>query len=443
MVRGMRKEVGVLYLVALMASGLPMAAAQSVPEEPISLNFHDAELGSVLGAIADFTGLNIVVGKGVSGRVTLHLDQVPWHQALDLVLHSQGLVSQRQGNVILVTPKDGVATRLELPNGSAVLPAPLPPLGWEQLTLRYARAADMAALLRGEQGRGLLSERGRVAVDQRTNTLLVQDTPEYLASIRRTLLGLDIPTAQVQIEARIVVVRDSAAREIGIDWGVSSRQGLVVGDTGGARRVERYAGNEGGFGGLAVDLGDPVGPGATFNIGYLASDVLLDLELHALESEGRSKTISEPRVITANQHPAVIKQGKEVPYQESTAEGATNTEFKEAVLALEVTPQITSDDAVVMDLRINNDTIADQSFAGAPAIDTNQIATRVRVADGETLVLGGILTQGQARNLYSTPWLGDLPLVGSLFRYTEKVDDRVELLVFITPRILDDGLAVR
>lgn len=434
--KGIGKGIAaVVSLVALLASGLSAAVAQPVPEEPISLNFHDAELGSVLAAIAEFTGLNIVVGNGVSGRVTLRLDQVPWRQAFDLVLRSQGLVSQRQGDVILVTAQGGAVAGASL-NTTIASAAPLPPLGWEQVRLRYARAADMATLLRGDQGLGLLSERGRVAVDRRTNTLLVQDTPEYLGSIRRTLLGLDVPAAQVQIEARIVVVRDSAARQIGIDWGLSSRRGRVVGGEG------RH-GDTGGFGGLAVDLGDPVVPGTSFNIGYLASDVLLDLELHALESEGRSKTISEPRVITANQHPAVIKQGKEIPYQEETSSGATNTEFKEAVLALEVTPQITSDHAVVMDLRINNDTIADQSFAGAPAIDTNQITTRVRVPDGETLVLGGILTQDQARSLYSTPLLGDLPLIGGLFRYTEEVDDRVELLVFITPRILDDGLAVR
>ncbi|ALM51402.1 hypothetical protein BJB45_01635 [Halomonas huangheensis] len=427
-----------LCIFAVLAA--PMAVAESVEKEPISLNFHDAELSAVLAAIADFTGLDIIVSDAVRGRVTLRLDRVPWDQALELVLRSQGLSSQRQGNVIMVAPAMQTASQVVAPAIRMPVES-TPSLVLEQLTLRYARAADMASLLRGEQGLGLLSEYGRVAVDERTNTLLVQDRQQRLASIRNMLQSLDIPAAQVQIEARIVVVRDSAAREIGIDWGLSSRRGLIAGSDGRTRLADRFSGR-GGHGGLAVDLGDPVAPGGAFNVGYLASDVLLDLELRALESEGRSKTISEPRIITANQHPAVIKQGKEVPYQEETSSGATNTEFKEAVLALEVTPQITSDDAVVLDLRINNDTIADQSFAGAPAIDTNQIATRVRVANGATVVLGGILTHDQARNLHRIPWLGDLPLLGNLFRYTEEVRDRVELLVFITPRILDDGLAV-
>ncbi|MEE3214398.1 MAG: type IV pilus secretin PilQ, partial [Pseudomonadota bacterium] len=313
---------------------------------------------------------------------------------------------------------------------------------WADATAYDAKASELAALLRGESGFGLLTERGRVATDPRTNTLLIQDVPAQLLEIRRTLARLDVPVKQVQISARIVVARDNTAEEIGVNWGVSSRHGKTVGDSGDITIGDVISGNRGDtYGGMSVDLGDALEAGNSFNIGYLAGDVLLDLELRALESEGKSQTISEPRVITSNQHTALIKQGTEIPYQESTSSGATNVEFKEAVLALEVTPQITGDDRVVMDLTINNDTLAEQSIDGEPAIDTNEIQTQVLVDDGETVVLGGILTTQQLHTLYKTPLLGDLPVLGRLFRYTEDVNDKVELLVFITPRILDDGLA--
>lgn len=402
----------------------------------ISLNLRDVSIRTALAAIADVTGFNLVASDGVSGRVTLNLEEVPWQQALALILESHGLASRRQGNVIMVAPAGELARRGAL-EGSGGEAAPEAPLVTEHLRIKYAKAENLADMLRGETGLGLMTARGRVAVDTRTNTLLVQDTAERVAAIRRMLERLDVAVRQVRIEARIVIARDSVARELGVSWGLSANEGSAPNGLNAAGASSGVAE----AGGLAVDLGSARSPTTTFGFGYLSGDVLLDLELRALESEGKSRIISQPRVITANQRTALIKQGTEIPYQEATSSGATNVEFKEAVLSLEVTPQITPDDRIIMELVINNDTVAQETFGGAPAIDTNQIATQVLVDDGDTVVLGGILTTEQVRQLFKTPLLGDLPLLGHLFRYTENSSDQVELLVFITPRILDDNLA--
>nr|WP_083700821.1 type IV pilus secretin PilQ family protein [Halomonas sp. 1513] len=414
--------------------------------ERITLNFQDIEVRSVLAIIADFTGLNLVASDSVTGNVTLNLEDVPWDQALDLVLKSHGLASRQEGNVIVVAPASELANieRQELESREQM--ETLSPLTTEMIQVRYARASDLAALLRGEGGFGLLTERGRVSVDQRTNTLLIQDTADQIQSILRTLDQLDVAVRQVQIEARIVIARDSATRELGVRWGAESTRGFRAdpgADDGSfiARDINPQGLNRA-RGGLAVDMGSATNPLTTFAFGYLSGDILLDLELRALESEGKSQTISQPRVITANQRTAVIKQGTEIPYQEATSSGATNVDFKEAVLSLEVTPQITPDNRIIMDLVINNDTVGEE-FAGVPSIDTNQIETQVLVDNGETVVLGGILTTEQVRSLFKTPFFGDLPLIGNLFRYTQDSSEKVELLVFITPRIIEDGLAIR
>ncbi|WP_240036538.1 type IV pilus secretin PilQ [Halomonas urmiana] len=407
--------------------------------ERITLNFQDIEVRSVLAIIADFTGLNLVASDSVTGRVTLNLQDVPWDQALDLVLKSHGLASRQEGNVIVVAPATELAQREQIELQTREQLETLTPLESEYIQVKYAKAENLARLLRGgDQGFGLLSERGKVAVDARTNTLLIQDTAENIDDILSTFETLDVAVRQVQIEARIVIARDSATRELGINWGLSSPDRIGDGrfDVGGA--ADGSVGN----GGLAVDMGGTASSSTAFSFGYLSGDILLDLELRALESEGKSQTISQPRVITANQRTAVIKQGTEIPYQEASSSGATNVEFKEAVLALEVTPQITPDNRIIMDLVINNDTVG-QLFNGVPSIDTNSIETQVLVDNGETVVLGGILTTEEARSLFKTPFLGDLPVLGNLFRYTENTNDKVELLVFITPRILDDNLAIR
>jgi len=406
--------------------------------ERITLNFQDIEVRSVLAIIADFTGLNLVASDSVTGSVTLNLQDVPWDQALDLVLKSHGLASRQEGNVIIVAPASELAQREQIEIQAREQLETLAPLESEYIQIKYAKAEDMARLLRGEEGFGLLSERGKVAVDPRTNTLLIQDTAEQIDAVLATFATLDVAVRQVQIEARIVIARDSVTKELGINWGLSSPD--RIGDS----RFDVAGAATGSVpnGGLAVDMGSAGVANTAFSFGYLSGDILLDLELRALESEGKSQTISQPRVITANQKMAVIKQGTEIPYQEASSSGATNVEFKEAVLALEVTPQITPDNRIIMDLVINNDTVG-ELFNGVPSIDTNSIETQVLVDDGETVVLGGILTTEEARSLFKTPFLGDLPVLGNLFRYTENTNDKVELLVFITPRILDDNLAIR
>ena len=409
--------------------------------ERITLNFQDIEVRSVLAIIADFTGLNLVASDSVQGRVTLNLEDVPWDQALDLVLKSHGLASRQEGNVIVVAPASELANieRQELEAREQM--ETLAPLVTEYIEVRYARASDLAALLRGGEGFGLLSERGRVAIDQRTNMLLIQDTADQIDEIIRTLDRLDVAVRQVQIEARIVIASDSASRELGVNWGVSSTASSRL-DLGGASDGSPISG----LGGLAVDFGSAergVGGMTSFAFGYLSGDILLDLELRAMESEGRSYTISQPRVITANQRTAVIKQGQERAYREAAASGASAVDFKEAVLSLEVTPQITPDNRIIMDVAITNDTFGEFQPGEEPPINKNEIETQVLVDNGETVVLGGILQTEELRNLVKTPFLGDLPVLGRLFRYTQESNEKVELLVFITPRILDDGMAIR
>ncbi|WP_106478909.1 type IV pilus secretin PilQ [Phytohalomonas tamaricis] len=420
----------------------PQAAAQQsqfpYSGKKITLNFQNIEVRTVLSILAEEGGLNLVVSDNVSGGVTLNLQNVPWDQALELVLRTRGLASLRTGNVLLVAPSGELAAMAQQAVQADQSLEQTAQLTTDYIQVRYAKAADMATLLRGDAGLGLLSERGRVMVDARTNTLLIQDTREQIEQVRRTLDHLDVPIRQVQIEARIVIARQSVTNTMGIRWGASkaSVPGSGINLSGASTGVSST-------GGLVVDLGSDTSPTTTFSFGYLSGDVLLDLELNALESEGKSQTISQPKVITANQQKAVIKQGQEIPYQESTSSGATNVEFKEAVLSLQVTPQITPDNRIIMDLIVNNDDVSSTDYDGAPAIDTNEIQTQVLVNNGETVVLGGILSTEQLRNLYKTPFLGDLPMLGQLFRYTEESNEKVELLVFITPKIIEDGLAVR
>src|SRR5690554_3657426 len=425
--------------------------------ERITLNFQDIEVRSVLAIIADFTGLNLVASDSVQGRVTLNLEDVPWDQALDLVLKSHGLASRQEGNVIVVAPAGELAQREQLEIQSREQMETLAPLVTEYVEVRYARASDLAELLRGESGFGLLSERGRVAVDQRTNTLLIQDTADQIDEILRTLDRLDVAVRQVQIVERIVIASDSATRELRVNWGASSTRGFRERERSGGQLTPPEVNNIFDFvgrdinpdglnrarGSLAVDLGAQ-NPLSTFGFGYLAGDILLDLELRALESEGKSYTISQPRVITANQRPAVIKQGQERAYREAAASGAASVDFKEAVLSLEVTPQITPDNRIIMDVVVTNDTFGEAEFAGEePPINKSEIQTQVLVDNGETVVLGGILQTEELSNLAKTPFLGDLPVIRHLFRYTQQSNEKVELLVFITPRILDDGVALR
>lgn len=416
--------------------------------ERITLNFQDIEVRSVLAIIADFTGLNLVASDSVQGRVTLNLEDVPWDQALDLVLKSHGLASRQEGNVIVVAPAAELAQREQLELQARDQLETLAPLESEYVQVKYAKAEDIAALIRGgDNGFGLLTERGKVAVDARTNTLLIQDTADQIDTVLSTLERLDVAVRQVQIEARIVVATQSATRQLGVSWGASSPDARM----GGRLDLSGAASGTVPNGGMFVDMGAEGAGNTTFAFGFLSGDILLDLELRALESEGKTQIISQPRIVTANQKKAVIKQGQERAYrvfdEDTNADDFSNTrviEFKEAELALEVTPQITPDNRVILDINLENDSFGEPTIPGGePPIDTNSLEAQVLVDNGETVVLGGILRIENSSNLNKTPFLGDLPVLGNLFRYSEESNDKVELLVFITPRILDDGVALR
>ena len=424
----------------------PEATGERFTGERLSLNFQDIEVRSVLATLARFTGLSLVASDSVTGRVTLNLNDVPWDQALALILQSQGLSSREQGNVIVVAPASELADIERQELEARKQREMLSPLVTEFIEIKYARAKDLALLLRGgdNDGFGLLTERGRVSIDSRTNTLLVQDTADQVRDIIRTIDRLDVAVRQVQIEARIVIARNTASRELGVNWGMSSTRGFQEWEGGTIRRRDiNPSGTNRAQGGLAVDLGAATGPGSGVSFGYLSGDILLDLELRALESEGKSQTISQPRIITANQRTAKISQGEERAFQSVDGNDNPDTEFKEAVLSLEVTPQITPDNRIIMDLVIKNDSFRESAFGGEPPIDTNTIETQVLVDNGQTVVLGGIMTTEELRKIAKTPLLGNIPLLGRLFRYTEESNEKVELLVFITPRLLDDGLTVR
>lgn len=424
--------------------------------EKLSLNFQDIEVRSVLQLIADFTDLNLVASDTVSGRITLRLKNVPWDQALELILKTKGLDQRQVGNVLLVAPAAEIAARekLELENRKQI--SELAPLRTEFVQVRYASATALFALFQGGEEGGetssMLSGRGSVIVDERTNSIIITDTADRLENFRRVISQLDIPVRQVLIEARIVTATANFSEELGIKWG----GGYI--ERNGNNEALRVGGSENTLtelqnifvgttdtkitspGDLVVDLGVTT-PGATsFAIGYSGlGNYLIDLELSAFAKDGHAEVVSRPKVITADKSTAIIESGVEIPYQEATSSGATNVSFKDAVLALEVTPQITPDDRVIMKLNVKQDTVG-IVFNGVPSINTNEVETEVLVANGETVVLGGIFTTDKNVSTTKTPFLGDLPYIGRIFRNTLERDDKQELLIFITPRIISDSL---
>ncbi|MCW9058862.1 MAG: type IV pilus secretin PilQ [Gammaproteobacteria bacterium] len=418
--------------------------------ERLSLNFQDIEARSVLQLLADFTGLNIVVSDTVTGNLTLRLRNVPWDQALDIVLKTKGLAMRQTGNVMLVAPSEEISAREKLELESQKQIKELAPLYSEFVQVNYAKASEISALLKGEAA-GLTSERGSVVVDERTNTLLIQDTAQKLEEIRRLVTRLDIPVRQVLIESRIVIANDDFAKDLGVKFGFSHMEtneintavgGALGGDLAvspgfGSTIFEIPGGSENES--LMVDLPvtNPAG-GINFLAGKVGSGILR-LELTAMQAEGKGEVISSPRVITSNQQTAVIRQGVEIPYQEASSSGATSVSFKEAVLALEVTPQITPDDRIIMDVKVNKDSVG-QVFGGVPSIDTREVNTQVLVDNGETLVLGGIYEQTTLNEVDKVPLFGDLPGVGWMFRTKRDLDEKSELLIFVTPRIVKDKL---
>jgi type IV pilus assembly protein PilQ len=430
--------------------------------ERLTLNFQDIETRAVLQLLADASGQNIVVSDSVSGNVTLRLQNVPWDQALDIVLRTKGLDKRRQDNVIIVAPQAELAAREKAELAARKDVNELSPLRSEYLQVNYAKAADMAALIKG-QGNSLLSNRGSVAVDERTNTLLLQDIPDRLADVRRLVATLDIPVRQVLIEARIVIVNNDFERQIGAVFGWTNVQkngssGLVT-TTGTAAGTDGVitAGQGSPLNGNANITGTnatnrynvnlPVSsPAGSFALGILGNNFIVDLELDAAQSETQADIISSPRVITANQKKATIEQGVEIPYQQSASSGATTIQFKKAVLSLDVTPQITPDNRIILDLDIRDDAVGTIVVASGgvnvPSITTREIATQVLVNDGQTVVLGGILSTTNREDDTKVPYLGDIPILGHLFKTTDHTDDKDELMIFITPKIVREGVNV-
>jgi type IV pilus assembly protein PilQ len=417
--------------------------------ERLSLNFQDIEVRSVLQLLADFTGTNIVVSDTVTGNLTLRMQNVPWDQALDIVLKTKGLAKRVNGNVMLIAPSEEIAAREKLELESQKQIEELAPLYSDFIQINYAKAAELAELLQSEDS-SLMSERGKVTTDERTNTLLIQDTAEKLEQIRRMVALLDIPVRQVLIESRIVIANNDFSRDLGVKFGASGNSSngdrFIVG--GGTQpgdidygfnpgfEVPAGSGNEG----LLVNLpvSDPSGS-LGLALGKIGSS-LIQLELSAMQLEDRGEVISSPRVITSNQQEAAIQQGVEIPYQEATSSGATSISFKEAVLELRVTPQITPDDNIIMDLKVSKDNVG-EIFFGVPSVDTRNVRTRVLVENGETLVLGGIYEQERGKQTERIPFFGSLPGVGWMFKTESKTDQKQELLIFVTPKIIKQGLA--
>jgi len=432
--------------------------------ERLTLNFQDIDVRSVLQLLADTSGQNIVVSDSVTGSLTLRLQNVPWDQALDIVLRTKGLDKRRQDNVIIIGPTEELATREKAELAARKDLQELAPVHTEFLQVNYAKVSDLAKLIKanGSSKDSMLSNRGSLSIDDRTNTLLVQDTADKLVDIRRMVQTLDVPVKQVLIEARIVVVSDTFERDLGARFGVTSAtangsNGLlaVTGNGQGSdTMVQSAISNLTGTGqtgpvtvpALAnryqVNL-PAANPAGSIGISLLGGSYLVDLELSAAQSEGRGEVISSPRVITANQKQAVILQGTEIPYQESASSGATTTQFKNAVLSLKVTPLITPDNRVVMDIDVSDDTVGQlvQSATGGavPSIDTRQVVTQVLVNDGQTVVLGGILETTKTKSVDKVPYLGDIPVLGHLFKSTTDINNKTELLIFITPKILREG----
>lgn len=409
----------------------------------ISLNFQNIKVRAVLQLLAEFTGTNMVVSDTVNGDITLRLNNVPWDQALAIILKTRGLDKRKMGSVLLIAPANEISAREKAELEAQKQVEELAPLRSELIQINYAKAGDLASLLK-EKGNSLLSPRGNVSVDARTNTLWVQDTGQQLEEIRSLVHKLDIPVRQVLIEARVVMVDRDFEQELGVRFGVTKANHLS-GTLEGANELAGLTpvtdipvANR-----LNLDLPaiPAAGTPATLGIAVakLGNDVLLDLELSALESEGRGQVISSPRLITANQQPALIESGEEIPYQEATSSGATATSFKKAVLSLQVTPQITPDDKIILALQVNQDTPSAQRFNGVPAILTKEIRTNVLVDNGQTVVLGGIYKQTNNSDIRRVPFLGSLPVVGYLFRSKSTTSQREELLIFVTPKIIQQS----
>ena len=420
----------------------------------ISLNFQSIEVRAVLQLIADFTELNLVASDSVTGSITLRLQNVPWDQALDLVLKTRGLDSRQIGNVLMVAPAQEIAERERQEIEANKQLAELAPLQSEFIRIRYAKAIDVVELFEAgsEEGGSLISARGSVVVDERTNSIVVTDTAAKLAEIRDLIEKVDIPIRQVMIEARIVIASSNINEQLGIRWGggylnvSGDKFTSIAGDTASVTNLNSQL-----IGGGQVDM--PSAPfvdlgvaeaTSGFAVGFTSTDLFLTAELSALEASGEGEVVSQPKVITGDKQKASIKSGTEIPYQEGAASGATTTAFKEAVLKLDVTPNITPDDRILLDLVVNQDSVGDLVPSGngglIPTIDTTELTTQVLVGNGETVVLGGVFKNEELVKVEKVPLLGDIPYIGNLFKSTANSREKTETLIFITPRILSEAL---
>ncbi|MCK7575617.1 MAG: type IV pilus secretin PilQ [Chromatiales bacterium] len=514
-------ELFTLDFRALTAAEKEEIARQKVvyDGERLSLNFQDIEVRAVLQVLADFTDLNLVASDTVGGNITLRLKNVPWDQALDIILKTKGLAMRQNGNVLMVAPAQELAAQEQLEMESMQKIEELAPLRTEFIPVNYAKAADIAAVLSGAgraassgssspgarqtgsatrrdqvgasglaqaaavagvSDRGILSPRGSVTFDERTNTLIVQDTLTALEEVRRVVNLLDVSVRQVMIESRVVIANNDFARDLGVRFGVSGSMGSL-----GGNEVLVSGGQTGHISGTSIYDAGPFGlntsgqqynsilsggatrtgqtsledaanlitnmpvSNASGSINFLIGKVgsyLLQLELSAMQKEGRGEIVSSPRVITSDKNKATIKVGTEIPYQEQTggSSGATSVSFKEAVLQLDVTPQITPDDRVMMDLEVNKDNPDwSRQVAGTPPIETRSVKTNVLVDNGETVVLGGVFEREKSFNKEQVPWLGDVPVLGRLFKQETRQDSNKELLIFVTPKILKSDLVER
>ncbi len=411
--------------------------------EKLSLNFQDIDVRSVLQLIADFTNLNLVASDTVQGGITLRLQNVPWDQALDLVLKTKGLDKRKVGNVLLVAPADEIAARERQELESQRQIQELAPLRRELMQVNYAKAADIAKLFQSvTRGENVETERGSITVDERTNNIIAYQTQDRLDELRRIVTQLDIPVRQVMIEARIVEANVGYDKALGVRWGGSTNlRGKHNWTAYGLDNNGDEAGNTGADVGSNTPFIDLGAADATSGIGlgFVTNNVLLDLELSAMESTGNGEIVSQPKVVTSDKETAKILKGTEVPYQEASSSGATTVSFKEASLSLEVTPQITPDSRIIMEVKVTKDEPDYlNAVLGVPPISKNEVNAKVLVNDGETIVIGGVFSNTQSKTVDKVPFLGDVPYVGRLFRRDVVSEAKSELLVFLTPRIMNN-----
>lgn len=444
------REIEVVISAPAMVEDEPKQSILDREGKLISINFQDIPVRNVLQLIADYNDFNLVVSDSVIGNLTLRLDGVPWQQVLDIILQVKGLDKRVDGNVILVAPRAELDLREQQVLEKSKLEQELGELKSEIIKINFAKATDIADMIGGDGTVSMLSDRGSITIDERTNSLLIRELADNISVIREIIESLDIPVKQVQIEARIVTVTEGNLDELGVRWGVSSTNGsFKVGGSieGNYPTIQPYNSGDSGDDSSALDnylnvnLGaaSPNASSIAFQVAKLGSDTLLDLELSALQQESKAEIISSPRLITTNKKPAYIEQGTEIPYLESSSSGATSVAFKKAVLSLKVTPQITPDNRLVLDLSVTQDRpgqVVKTGTGEAVAIDTQRIGTQVLVNNGETVVLGGIFQHSVSNTVDKVPVLGDLPLLGALFRRSYENVGKSELLIFVTPKVV-------